>query len=246
MKVAKILVNTILIGAVAVLLYLGFMELHMFTSAEEENNALIEQAVKVPNNDDDPFNRYIDFEALQKINPDIVGWVYIPGTEVDYPILEGSSDEYYLNRDYKSNYSKIGSVFAYTGVSLDDDIHVCMFAHNMISKQMFGGLKNYKDREYADEHSTLYIYTPDRVKECSLISSFRCKKDDKIFELDKADEFLYSSDLLERLSQKSDVRYQDYDEQGQVFTLSTCDGKRGTSYRYTLHFMVTREKFVID
>ena len=249
MKVKRF-VNAVLVVILLTLLFLGFRELYMFWSAQEDNNSLKEVAVKVPDDPnidaEDPFNRYIDFDALKKINPDIVGWIYIPDTLVDYPILVGDNDRYYLNHDYQGNWSSIGSIFGYAGVDLNKDNHVCLFGHNMISQQMFGGLDNWKSQEYADSHKYCYIYTPERTKECSLISAFRCHKTDAVFELDKSGDATDTTELIVSLMERSVVKADLPDNTGKVFTLSSCDGYTGTPYRFICNFVVSREKYVLE
>ena len=121
-----------------------------------------------------------------------------------------------------------------------------MFGHNMISQQMFGGLDSYKSQDYADSHEFCYIYTPDRTKECTLISAFGCTKTDTIFELDKTGDTADLSKLYEELQSRSIVSRELPENSGQVFSLATCDGYSGTSNRFTTHFTVTREKYVLD
>lgn len=246
----KRFINAVLVVALLALLFLGFRELYMFWSAQDNNNTLKEVAVKVPDDPsldpEDPFNRYIDFDALQEINPDIVGWIYVPDTMIDYPILIGDSDEYYLNRNYRGEWSSLGSIFAFADVDLNKDNHICLFGHNMISQQMFGGLDDWKSQEYADSHKYCYIYTPDRTKEYSLISAFRCHKTDAVFELDKTGDTTDTTELIVSLMDRSVVDMDLPDNTGQIFTLASCDGYSGTPYRFTCNFVVSREKYVLE
>ena len=246
----KRFINAVLVVALLALLFLGFRELYMFWSAQNDNNTLKEVAVKVPDDPsldpENPFNRYIDFDALQEINPDIVGWIYIPDTMIDYPILIGDSDEYYLNRNYMGEWSSLGSIFAFADVGLNKDNHICLFGHNMISQQMFGGLDNWKSQEYADNHKYCYIYTPDRTKECSLISAFRCHKTDAVFELDKTGDATDTTELVVSLMDRSVVDMDLPDNTGQIFTLASCDGYSGTPYRFVTNYVVSGEKYVLE
>lgn len=252
----KRLINVILITAMLVLLGFGFRELGIFISAERMNESLREEVVKVPKVDEgeekyldpnDPFNRYIDFKTLKGINEDIVGWIYIPDSLIDYPILRGSSDQKYLYKDYTGKYSVIGSIFMFSDAELGTDDHVIFFGHNMISKQMFGGLKDYKSADYASTHMKAYIYTPDRTKECDLISTFRCYKMDEVFELNVSDEEKKSvSEWHNSLNERSIYPLSIPNTAGQIFTLSTCDGYTGTSNRLTVNFAVTKEKYILN
>lgn len=246
---AKRLFNVIVSVLIAVLLLLGFRELIMFSNAQGMAESLKEVAIQVPKGateDDTPFARHIDFKSLQAINPDIVGWLYVPGTVIDYPIMVGETDEKYLNKDYEGNYSKVGSVFSYSDTSLTNDDHIVLFAHNMISGQMFGGLKKFKDSAYADEHMYAYIYTPDRTKECMLVSTFGCHKTDEVFEL-KPDADPKTVEEWNKFVNDRSIYSLDIPETaGQLYTLVTCNGYSGTPQRLTVNYTVTKEKYVLE
>lgn len=251
----KRLINIVLGVSIAVLLGLGCRELYMFLNLEHENLEIQNLAIKVPSSEDstddwldpnDPFNRYIDFDKLKSINKDIVGWLYVPGTKIDYPILTGSGDQTYLYKDYKGNYSYPGSIFTFSDVSLDNDDHVVFFGHNMVSRQMFGGLREYKSSKYAAKHTKAYVYTPDRTKECDLIGSFVCYKTDDVFGLTENEDLSSVDDWIKYINKRSMYKLDVPENAGQVFSLSTCSGYRGTSNRLVVSFSVTKEKYVLD
>lgn len=248
----KKVINGVLILALLILLGLGFRELIGFHQIESDQKVLKESVVKVPKggqeqelDPNDPLNRYIDFDALWKINPDISGWLYIPGTKIDYPILIGKTDETYLHRDYTDAYSYAGSVFAYANTNLNMDSHTCLFGHNMISGQMFGGLKKYKNQTYAKEHAKMYLYTPNKTRECTLVSVFGCRNTDLIFDTEKSEEREDTTLLQTTLKDRSILQLADPETNGQIYTLATCNGYRGSNQRFTLHFAVTKEKSVL-
>lgn len=112
---------------------------------------------------------------------------------------------------------------------------------------MFGGLKNYYNSDYAANHSKMYIYTPDRTKECSLYSAFECRYSDEIFEVgtNTDDSDVGLKDLKATLSDRNILSIEQPQKDNQIFTLSTCASYYYTPWRFTVHFMVTKEKFVI-
>ena len=69
--------------------------------------------------DEDPG---IDWGKLKKINPDIVGWIKVPGTRIDYPVLQGSRWNEYLHKDYKGEYCYAGSIFLQPETSFEASI----------------------------------------------------------------------------------------------------------------------------
>ena len=132
-----------------------------FREAKQKGEALKE--IAVPEEPADAGERRIDFAALKKINPDIVGWLYLPQIGVDGPVLTGQSDETYLARDFEGNASELGSIFTFADAKLSDR-QVYLFAHNMASGQMFGSLKKFQDPDFRKESPEGCLYTPERTK----------------------------------------------------------------------------------
>lgn len=207
----------IFLAVAALFFYLAYQEYKPFQDFRIKEEALNETVITEA--DDDPINRKIDFETLQNINPEIIGWIYAPQIGADQPILHG---EKYLKMDFEGNYSSLGSVFTYDEVDTGlTDSHICLFAHNTRTGQMFGNLKKFRDEEFAAQNNKIYIYTPERSKELQVDTVRRCHKSDEIFQLDW-----------------------DSGKECQTFTLSTCSGYSGTPYRLTVTFDVTREKII--
>lgn len=256
--------NLLLVSALCFLVCLSINELSMYWDIQTENDKLKEAVVRVPKTDtdidgkknitaegyldpNDPFNRSLDWDRLHSVNPDIIGWLYIPDTVIDYPILQGSTDEAYLHKDYQGNYSYAGSIFTFAGADLVADHHVCIFGHNMASRQMFGSLRDYQDQEWAKEHRRIYLYTPERTKECTLVSVFKCDKADSIYELNKASKYSDENMALgERILARSAYDTGADSADGQIFTLSTCSGVSGGTVRLTVNFGVMKEKYNIE
>ncbi len=172
---------------------------------------------------EDPLNRTIDFDMLKKINPDIVGWVYIPQIGVDSPVLKGNTDSQYLTRSFDGEYSPLGSVFTYSHTDKKlSDPHVCLFGHNMPSGQMFGQLPRFRDEDFCQENRKYWLYTPDCSKEIEIETVFEAEKDDEVFQDDWGKE----------------------KEDSQTVTLATCSGYDSTSLRIAVNGVVKKEKFI--
>jgi sortase B len=103
----------------------------------------------------------IDFEALLAINPDVVGWLYCPDTVIDYPVVRGKDNSYYLHHLYDGTPNSNGSIFMDYRSSADfTDINTLVYGHHMKSGKMFAGLEGYKKQAYYDAHPALYLFTP--------------------------------------------------------------------------------------
>ncbi len=112
---------------------------------------------------DDPMQRKIDFEALQEINPDVYAWISIPGTNIDYPVLQSATeaDDYYLNTTINGKQGLPGSIYTekYNTTSFADPVTV-MYGHELKNGTMFSELHNYEDKEFFDNNPYIYIYCP--------------------------------------------------------------------------------------
>jgi len=103
-----------------------------------------------------------DFDALQAWNPDIRGWIWSPDTDIDYPVVQGSDNDYYLNHTTDRKKSIIGSIFMESKNRGDfqDDVTV-LYGHHIRGGRMFSSLSGYKEQSYYDAHPELYLYTPE-------------------------------------------------------------------------------------
>lgn len=250
----KKLINVILIMSFFLLLALGVKEMLLFLNLEKSCKNLKEQVEKPPVNGQekedisDPFQRVIDFNILNQINEEISGWIYIPGTKVDYPVLIGDTEQEYLKKDFTGETNKLGSIFAFQDVKLNQDFHVCLYGHNMISGQMFGELKLYMEENYAKTHGKAYLYTKERTKELELLSVFQCENTDEILGLGaKRWEHSEAEEIVRNLRKRSILNLEiSKKDTEQIFTLITCHGAAGGTNRLVLNFGLTKEKSVSE
>jgi len=127
---------------------------------DEKNEMLISNLMQEITNVDailTDTNTDIDWNKLQEINPDIVGWLVIDGTNINYPILTGKND-FYLSHTYNQESNRNGSIII-KNINLFEDNEINIYGHNMKNEIMFSTLKNYMNKEFFNEHRHLYIYT---------------------------------------------------------------------------------------
>lgn len=239
----KIIASILLIVAV-VFLYKGIMDAKGNISNKIKNNSLRELTTSVAN---DLLDRIIDFEKLKSINEDIKAWIYIPGTDIDYPILVGKRDEEYLYKDINKEYTKLGSLFGFAGTDFNKG-NTFIFGHNMANNQMFGQLKKFISSEFSNENKYFYIYTERKVMKCEIFSTFICDIKDSVFngeyELGTADYVSLFNEIVNKNKyanynlDKSILEY----SKAQMFNLITCYGAEGTSDRLVVNGVVVEEK----
>ena len=124
---------------------------------------------------DDPHMQMLaqlDLEALRQVNPDVVGWILIPDTPVNYPLMHSSDNNYYLNRTWNREPYGVGSVFLESLCRPDfTDFHTIVYGHNMNDGSMFGSLSNYRKQEYLQSHPYVYIRGDFGVYRYEIVSS---------------------------------------------------------------------------
>lgn len=119
----------------------------------------------------------VDFEELQKINPDIVAWIRIEGLGIDYPIVQGTDNEHYLHYTFRGEANVAGSIFLdYRNKADFSDSKIILYGHNMKNGSMFGSLKKYRDESVLLENQIVTIYLPGNkvwkfeVQECRIVN----------------------------------------------------------------------------
>jgi sortase B len=103
-----------------------------------------------------------DFDALLAINPETVGWLAIPGTEISYPVMKADNNSKYLNTSFSGQRSNAGAIFMDCGNSVNPlDQNSIVYGHNMGRGRtdMFGALLEYKELAYYDSHASIQFDT---------------------------------------------------------------------------------------
>lgn len=172
--------------------------------------------------------------SLREINPEVIGWIYIPDTKVDYPIVKGENNEYYLHNSWKNTKSGAGAIFMEQVNSPDmKDFNTIIYGHNMRSKSMFGGLSRYKSPTYLKEHPSIYVATDTGVYRYDIFAAHQVGVKTIIYrtELDEPlqrEEFIHFS--LDYSVVDTDIVPTVDDK---ILTLSTCSGS-GYSTRWVV------------
>lgn len=115
-------------------------------------------------------------EIVSKENKDIIGWIQIDNTTINYPLLQTTNNDYYLTHNYKKEKSKYGSIFLNKESNLlDENSNLIIYGHNMDDKQMFYPLLHYIDKKYYDAHKNIQITTTEKENNYEIVAIFRTK-----------------------------------------------------------------------
>lgn len=146
-------------------------ELNTDTSASEETQST---EMPTPTIDTESNVTPVDFSALSSQNSDIYSWIYIPETNVNYPVCQSYVDDnYYLDHDVYGNYSFAGAIYSQVCNNRDfSDRVTVLYGHNMANGSMFANLHRFADSNYFETHDKIYIYTAERKLTYKIVSAF--------------------------------------------------------------------------
>lgn len=188
----------------------------------------------------------VDWDKLKKINPDIVAYIVLPGTKIDYPVVYRKNDtNYYLRRDLHGNYSTPGSIFLDGDAAPNfSDRHTFVYGHNMLDGTMFGELKKLLKSDFFHKEKYVYLFTPEKNYRLDIIAIQYSPEDGEAYEtvgLDTDEEMSVYLDKIKRNATfyRSDV---DVSEKDSIISLSTCSGRNSSEGRHILHLKVSEWK----
>ena len=177
----------------------------------------------------------IDFAYLKSVNQDIVGWVEVEGTPIDYPVLfDDSNFVYYLNHNHAGAYTPYGAVFM-LGYNTPDfsDFNTVIYGHNIVDGSMFGALHDFEDQEFFDKNKLILVYTPERRLVYQIFAAYRTDNLDQVqnFDFETPEgrqeyiDRIYTHDVRAIFDPEITVTPDD-----RIITLSTCIANY--AYRY--------------
>jgi len=173
--------------------------------------------------------RNIDFKSMQsEVNGDIYAWVYVPGTKVDYPVLQNATDDtYYLTHDNYGDKASCGSVYTEKHNCKDfNDNHNVLYGHNMKSGAMFKTLRNYDDKDFLFENKYIYIYTPEDTRVYEIYAAY-AYTDEHLLETFNTENRIGFQQYLDKVWDLGDGcghfdRQMSVNSGDKIITLSTC------------------------
>ena len=199
---------------------------------KEEINELVE--IDEKNSLKDKYN--VDFKSLKEINSDVVAWIKVNGTNIDYVVVKGNDNSYYLNHNFNKEYNVAGWIFSDYHNKFDEtDKNIVIFGDNTKDGSMFGTLKNVLDKSWQENKDNLEItlVTEKGQYKYQVFSTYSIIAEDYYINT------LFNSDgeysrFVNEISSRSNYDYNvEVNSNDKVLTLSSCigDGKK----RVVLH-----------
>jgi len=182
--------------------------------------------------EDAPF--VVDFELLTKLNNQVVGWIS-DNAGIDYPVVQGSDNDYYLTHLVDGTVNKNGSIFVdYRNTPGFMDKNTFIYGHNMLNGTMFAGLSQYGTAGYYAQHPEIILDTPEGSYSLQVFSGYVTPGNSDSYQLEFRDDAEYEQ-YLEKVRLLSDFA-SDVTVTGQdrIVTLSTCTYDYDDA-RYVVH-----------
>ena len=138
----------------------------------------------------------------------IVVWIQIPGIDVDYPVVHGEDNEYYLHHTFQKEANKAGSIFLdYRNRADFTEQRVSIYGHNMKDGSMFSNLKKYQDSVLREESGTAYLYLPEKTLQLEIVACERVSMRDGVYAMEYNMTCEWSEEIiLSTCSTSSDTR----------------------------------------
>ena len=183
----------------------------------KSNNSSIELNDKVINIEEDTNSIEIEWNKLKDINKDIIGWIKIDDTNINYPILKDNNNLKYMNHSFEGSYNKNGAIFTLNNNPFKDKV-TTIYGHNMKTNIMFSELGKYMNKEFLHKHSTFSIYTENQEYVAKVFSVYSIGVDteeNNISSLDFKEEIEYYKKM-------SKYSVENIGEIKKIVKLSTC------------------------
>ena len=189
----------------------------------------------------------VKFEELQAVNPDIYAWITVPGTVIDYPILQHASDNtYYLMHNIDGSYGYPGCVYTENMNSKDfTDNNTVIYGHNMKNGSMFAQLHKFEDPDFFNENREVLIYLPDEVLHYTIFAAHVYDDRHLLYSFDFTDPEVYQKYLDSIFSTRDMSANIDKDitvtTDDQIITLVTCIGSQPSNRLLVQAVLTDRE-----
>lgn len=165
----------------------------------------------------------VDFDALLAINPDVVAWIYIEGTNINYPVVQGTDNEYYLKYLLDGTYNDAGTIFLdYRNENDLSDYNSILYGHHMNNGSMFNQITKYKDQTFYDEHPVCLIMTPNGNYRLEFFAGYITDMNDQAWKMEFESDEEYAQWLNDAISKSLFTSIVEPAAQDRVVTLSTC------------------------
>lgn len=235
-KKSKILITLIQIVLIAVIIFSGIKIIEWIKSNKKNKDIMseIKENVVINNEMDSNNEEYkIDFAKLKQKNSDAIAWIKVNGTDIDFPVVKGTDNSYYLTHNFDKEKNKAGWIFAdYRNKFDGTDKNIIIYGHNMKNGSMFASLKDVIKEEWYNNENNKYIALITENENCKyqVFSVYQIEIEEYYLQTNISN----FKEFVEKIKGRSKKDFNvDIKETDNILTLSTCADN--TKYRVVLH-----------
>lgn len=232
-KVRRIAADVIIVCLLGIIAVCGYNLYTIFRDYKADQNSYTrvqESAVA------EEFDGNVDFDALKAINPDVIAWLYLKDTKINYPVVKAPDNSKYLSTLFDGSAGGAGTLFAdcYTEKPFGQ-FSTIVYGHHMKDKSMFCSLDSFKDPSFADEHPEFELITPDEKYHLAVWAYVNVPSDSELYTINVSgdDRSPYLEMIKDNADYLTDVSVGVDDN---IVLLSTC----GYEYENARHVVVCR------
>ena len=240
-KYKKAILNLILyIILLSILIYSG-IKIFKWYKDKTNNNKIVEQikstVIVEENNEDGNENGYtVDFNKLKEQNNETIAWLKINNTNVEYPVVKGTNNSFYLNHSFDKSKNSAGWIFAdYKNKFDNTDKNIVIYGHNMRDGSMFGSMLNILDAKWYEneENTNITLYTENEKCIYKVFSIYKIESEDYYIKTEFSDDNNFEQ-FVNTIKKRSIKEFNtDVSKDDNILTVSTC--ANNNKYRVVLH-----------
>ena len=205
-----------------------------------EETPVEEEILQDPLEENAQFLLDLDLAALRATNADVLGWIHIPNTPIDFPLMESADNADYLNTTWDGRSSRLGSIFLECMNNPDlSDFNTIIYGHNIRGGKMFGSLHYFRDQTYQQTHPFVYIVTDEGVRRYEIFAAYEAPVVSDTYRLYFEDDARKLSSLQHYIGSSVWHTNTELGVDDHILTLSTCTGTGTYETRWVVQAVLT-------
>lgn len=242
-KYKKIILNIVIYMILFLILIYSGIEIFKWYKDKTNNQkiaekikstVIIEEENKAENEKKEEYT--VDFNKLKEQNDETVAWIKVNNTNVEYPVVKTTNNNFYLNHSFDKSKNSAGWIFAdYKNKFDNTDKNIIIYGHNMKDNSMFGSLKNILNSDWYDneENTNITLYTENEKSIYKVFSVYKIENEDYYIKTKFSNDNEFEK-FIKTLKKRSIKDFNtDVSKDDSILTLSTC--ANNNKYRIVLH-----------
>lgn len=231
------------ITSIILLIYSGYLIIDWFID-NNQNKKAKNHIIEVTNITKVTKDRYpylkTNLSNLIKENNETVGWIQVPNTKINYPVVQSTDNEYYLNHNFYKSYNLAGWIFMDYRNILNNDSNIIIYGHNRLDESMFGTLKKLLKDEYHKSNKYIFFNTKDTMSTYEIFSVYTINANDFKANTNFNNDSEYT-DYLDNIKNLSIINFNNkVTYKDKIITLYTCSDN--TNDRTIVHAKLVQAK----